>query len=170
MLTNRCDSARGRTFNRRHRPNCVLRRDDVTHAPTRHRVSFGKPVQGDGALCHAGKRAHRNMFKRVVYKLAVNLIGDNDEVVLNGKLGNRLGILPRNNAARRVAWRDQQQRFRLRRDALLNLLGAQVETVLGVGRHRHAHAARVMNRFVIGGVARVGHEDFVAWVEQGAHD
>ena len=48
--------------------------------------------------------------------------------------------------------------------------GTQVEVVLGVGGHEHHLGPGLVDRLVVARVARVGHQDLVAGVEQRLHE
>ena len=110
------------------------------------------------------------MLLAAVREVAVDLVGDDDEVVLLGEGGNREQVLARHDGARRVVRVADEQHLRLWRHVLLELVRRDAELILDLGRHGDGLAAREDRAGLIGDVARLRDEDFVARREDGAHD
>ena len=110
------------------------------------------------------------MLRAVEDELLVNLVRDDDEIVFDGEVRDGAQMGGGDDCGGRIARRDEQDRLRARRDARCHFLRTKVEIVLLPRRHGHDDATGAANRGVIRTVARVGHEDFIAGIEEGLHD
>ena len=156
--------------NLRHSADERLVAERVADAPARHRVGLREAVEEDRALLHAGQRGEADVLLAAVREVAVDLVGDDDEVVLLGEGGDSEEVLARHDGARRVVRVADEQHLRFRRHVLLELVWRDAELVLNLGRHGDGLAAREDRAGLIGDVARLRDEDFVARREDGAHD
>ena len=154
----------------RHGADEGLVAERVADAPARHRVGLGEAVEEDRALLHAGQGREADVLLAAVRQVAVDLIGDDDEVVLLGKGRDGQEVLARHDGARRVVRVADEQRLRLGRHVLLELIRRDAELVLNLGRYGDGLAAREDRAGLVGDVARLRDEDFVAGGEDGAHD
>ena len=113
----------------RHRGDQLLRADRIAHAPAGHRVRLRKTVDDDRALLHAVDRGDRDVRRAAVGQLAVDLIGQDDQVVLLHDLRDRLQIRAAHDGAGRVVRVQEDEGLRLFRDRAFQLLGRQAEFV-----------------------------------------
>ena len=110
------------------------------------------------------------MLLAAVREVAVDLVGDDDEVVLLGEGRDGQEVLARHDGARRVVRVADEQHLRLWRHVLLELVRRDAELILDLGRHGDGLAAREDRAGLIGDVAWLWDEDLIARREDGAHD
>lgn len=122
-----------------------------------------------GALAHAGQGRDALHARVVVGELGIDLVGDDDQVVLDRQRAELLDLRRRDDHARRVRRVDEAQDARVRREHLLDALGGEREAVLLVGRHGDDPAVGEFHRLMVGVVARRGDDDLVAGVHQRQH-
>jgi hypothetical protein len=101
-----------------------------------------------------------------VDEAAVDFITDDYEVVLYGQPGDLLQLVALDDGAGGVVRVAQQNDLGARRNGLRNRLGLDLEAVLDVCPHGHNHAARQHDIGLVSNVAGVGHDHFVAGIEQ----
>ena len=80
----------------------VDRHRAVAEPPAGHRVGLREAVEDDRALRHAGHGRDRDVLA-LVDDLAVDLVGEDDQVVLDRELGDPLDVGAGQDAAGRVA-------------------------------------------------------------------
>ena len=102
-------------------------------------------------------------------QLGVDLIGNDQDVMLDRQFRDLADYLGGRHRAGWVVGRDHDEHARLVGDAFLDLVHVQREIVLLEGRHRDRHAAAEMHGGVIGGEARRGDQNLVALLHQAEH-
>ena len=113
-----------------HRYYELFRRGGVAYAPACHRVCFREAVKRHRALRHSGKRGDARLLLPVVDEALVNFVGYDEQVVFLRKRGYPLELCARQDAARRVARREQDYSLGARRYLRAHLLKARLEAVL----------------------------------------
>ena len=109
------------------------------------------------------------MFHAAVGEVAVDFVGDDDEIVLFGEGGDFLKVILRHDGACRVVWVADQKRLRSLRHVRLKFFGCDAEVVFELCGDGHGLAARKGHAGLVGDVARLGNQDFIAGREYGAH-
>ena len=92
------------------------RHDRVAHPPAGHRERLGEAVEDDRPLGHPGQRGDRDVLGAVVQDPAVDLVGEDPQVVLDGERGDPLEVAAGQHAAGRVGRRVDDEDARPRRD------------------------------------------------------
>src|SRR5262249_36591898 len=92
--------------------------DGVADAPTRDRVGLRDPGDGDGALGHARQRGDGNVLSAVVDDVLVDLVGDGEQVVAEGQIGDLLQLRRREDLAGGVVGAVEDDGPRARGDRL----------------------------------------------------
>ena len=108
------------------------------------------------------------MLHAVVAQLAVDLIGQHDQVVLDAELGDAFEILLRRDRAGRVGREIEHQHAALRRDRGGEFLRFQREAVLLAGLDRHRLAVGHDDARTVGNVAGLVVDHLFARIEQRA--
>ena len=129
---------------------------------------FGKSVEEDGALAHARIREDAGVFPAVVEKFGVDLIADDDEVVFDGEAGDFLQFLRRFDGAGGIGGEIQHEDFRLVRERRFDIAGHEGEVVFRAGGDGDGNPVGHGDAGVVGDVAGLVVDDFVARVEEGA--
>ena len=140
-------------------------RADPADPPARHRVRLGEATEHDGALPRAGQRAEAGV-RAGVGEPVVDLVGDEVEVVLLGERHQRLERGAGLHGAGRVGRRPDQDGLGTCRDRGGHRGGVDGEIVLPGRRHPHRDAAGEPHTRLVGDVAGLGDDHFVAGVEQ----
>ena len=143
------------------------RRDDrIAEAPAGHRKGLGKAVEDDRPLRHPGQRRDGHVLGTVVQDPAVDLVGQDPQVVADGELGDPLDIGPGQDAASRVGRRVDDQDPRPRRDQRRKLVHVEAEVIGHPDRDRHRRRADESRQGLIDGIARIRDQDLVARVHE----
>ena len=140
----------------------------VAHAPSGHREGLAEAVQRDRALRHAGQGRDAERLA-LVLQAAVDLVGEDDEIVLHRELGEPLDVLVRQDGSGRVVRRVEDEQPRARRDQRGDLLDVHPEVVRLAQRGGDRRAADVARHRLVDREARVRVDDLVAVVDQGEH-
>ena len=82
-------------------------------APAGHGVRLGETAQGDRALLHAGQRGDRGVLEAAVDEAVVDLVGDHDQIVAAGDVGEGFQRRALEHRAGGVRGIGDQQRFGL---------------------------------------------------------
>ena len=133
----------------------------IADAPARHGVGLGEAVQENRALLHAGQRGKRRVLHAAVGEVAVDFIGDDDEVVLFSEGGDLLKVVLRHDGARRVVRVADQKRLRALRHVRLEFLGRDAEVVFKLRGDGYGLASCKCHAGLIRDVARFGNQDFI---------
>ena len=72
-----------------HGSDDLRRAKGVADAPAGHGVGFGETVEKKGALFHPGQSGEADVRFAAIREVAVNFIGDDDEIVRFGEAGDR---------------------------------------------------------------------------------
>jgi hypothetical protein len=97
----------------------------------------------------------------------VDLVGNHQQVVPLGHLGQRLQVFPRHDGARGIVRVPDQQDLGARGDERFDRLGPHLKRMLHPGREGNGRAAGEYHFRLIGDEAGRGDDDFVAGVEHG---
>ena len=151
-----------------HRDYQILRRGRVAYAPARHRVGLREAVERHGALRHSGQRGDARLLLSVVDETLVNFVGYHEQVVFIRERRYRLELRARQDAAGRVAGREQDYGLGARRYLRAHLLKARLEAVLLGQRVRDWLRAEERGDVEIIYPDRVGYQQLVALVEHRA--
>ncbi|MNH04300.1 hypothetical protein D3C79_635910 [compost metagenome] len=127
-------------------------------------MGLGQAVDRRRALGHARQAAGADVLA-VVQQLAVDLIGDQPQVMGNAQLGQRLPGSARQAGAGGVVRAVQGQGAGLAGDARGDIFGLDPEAVLRAHRHRDHRGATGAEHRLIGDVHGLGDNHFVAGVE-----
>ncbi len=146
------------------RVDVLVPRGQATDARAARRKALGDRVDEDRVLGELGER-HDADGLALVHQLPIGLVGDDEEVVLQRKLGQPLDLVVPVPDACRIRGVGEEDRPRPRGDEALDLLRwRKVKAVLDAGGNGHDPVA-VHGR--VSGVVRVerlGDQDFVAWI------
>ena len=136
-------------------------------APAGHGVGLGGAAHQDGAgldlLAQGGEGDELLVVKD---QLAVHLVGDDVQVVVQADLGDVLQVLPAVDHAGGVGGAVEHQGLGLGGDGGLELLRGQVEAVLLRGGDDHGHAADHFNEFIVAHPIGGGQNHLVAGVDE----
>ena len=132
-----------------------------------HGPGFGKAVQIDGAFAHAGNFQNAGV-RLIIGELAVDFVGDDDEVVLDGEFGNLPNLFLRQGGSGRVGRVVEHQQFGFLADLFLQRFAGEFEVVLFGGFYSNGYAMSKDDDGIIRDVARLVIEHFVAGFNQGA--
>src|SRR5215210_5836617 len=125
-------------------------------------------MQENRAFTHAGQGRDGGVLRAVVGELAVNLVGEHDEVVLNAQRGNPPEFLGGLRRARWIAREIEHQHFRRGCDFPFQLARGEPEVVFRKGRHRDWNAVREHNARTVADVTWLVVEHLFTKVEQRA--
>ena len=127
-------------MNLHHRLTQWSRSARIAKAPAGHGKGLAEAVQQDRALTHAGKLHDALVLTAIVQQLAVDLVGEDQQIMLHRQRGDLRQLLMRHDAARRIRGKVQRDDLRLRRDRLLHILGHQRKFILFTGLHHDWNA------------------------------
>ncbi len=116
-------------MNLHHRLAQRCRSAGVAKTPAGHGEGLAEAVQQDGALAHPGILDDALVLTSVVKQLAVDLVGEDDQVVLHGQRGDFFQLRFRHDAAGGIRGEVHRQDLGLRRDGLFHILGHEGEFV-----------------------------------------
>ena len=142
------------------------RHDRVAKPPAGHGEGLAEAVEDDRPLRHPGQRPDRDMLLSVVQDPAVDLIGEDDEIVADRQVGDGLQVGSGQDAARRVRRGVDDEHPRPRRDEGRELVEIDPEVVLHPDRHGNRRRTDEPGQGFVDRVARVRDEDLVAGVDQ----
>src|ERR1017187_8745880 len=115
---------------------------------------------------HTRQRGDGAVFAGVG-ELAVDLVGQHQQIVVNADTGDFLDFFGGQRGSRRVGREIQHDRFGVRRDGGRNVFGGQREFILDTGTDRFGNAVHQPDTRVIRDVARLVIEDFFAGIDDG---
>ncbi|MNJ41344.1 hypothetical protein D3C77_362640 [compost metagenome] len=145
------------------------RADHPAHSPTGHGMRLGQAVEGRRAFSHTRQAAGADVLA-FVQQFAVDLIGDQPQVMSDAQLSQGLPGAARQACTRRVVRAVQGQRAGAWADARGDILRAYAKTVLRAHRHRHhCRPASAEHRFV-GDIHRLGDNHLIPRIEQALGD
>ena len=137
--------------------------------PTRHGMGFRQAVDHDGALCKTRQGSRRNMLASVKQRAAVNLIGNQPEIMRLADLTQGHQVVTAIGCTGRVVGRVDHDRTRAWRHHGLNVSGVEMEVPFcPQGGMHHGRTGGLHDRF-IGDINRLGHNHLVT-VTGNAHD
>ena len=141
ILRGRIRAEDGVLMNLHHRVGERRRGAGVADAPAGHRERLRKAVQEDAALAHAGQRRDADVLRAVVGQLAVDFIGEHDEIVLDAE-PRRSFPAPRGVCVAPVGLHGKLSisTFDARCDFRLQRFGGEPEVVFRACRHRDGDA------------------------------
>ena len=102
---------------------------------------------------------------RLVGQCAVNLIGEDIQIMVHAEFCDRLEILARHDRSCRIVRERQNQDLRLRRVSGLEFLECQLELIFFLHLDNHRHAACQNRTRFIGNVARLRNDDLISRIE-----
>jgi len=146
----------------------VVRAAGKADAPAGHGESLGKSMQKKRALLHAGKGGDGMMRQIVVGELAVDFVGEDDQIVLHGKGGDLCQLIGGHDSPGGVGRETEHQDARAGRDGLFQVGGAEHKFILGAGRDRDRLASGQRDARAVGDITWLVVEHLVARIEQGA--
>ena len=120
-------------------------------------------------IAHLVDLRHGERLHAVIDDGVIRLVGENPQVMLLHDLRNRAHIRLAHHRTRRVAGGVDDNRLRLRRDALLDVGRRHVEAVLLVSRHRHGNRAHDLRLTIVVGKARIRDQNLIARIQQRQH-
>ena len=97
----------------------------------------------------------------------VNLVDQRDATVRTHHLGNAAHFVGVDGGARGVGWRSQQHTPRAWPPCGTHLLGIELKALFCRGGQQHCLALGGAHKMAVAGVAGVGHQHFVARIDQG---
>jgi hypothetical protein len=151
-----------------HRLDDRLRRAGITEAEAGHREGLGKPVQQDRPLAHSRQRGDGNVRLIVVAEFAVDLIGEHDQVVLDGEFRDAFEVLARGAGTGRVGREIEHQHPRFGVMAFASASGFSENPSSLVVTTGDRHAMGHDDARTVGNIARLVVNHLVAGIEQGA--
>ena len=139
--------------------------DHPAAAEAAHDVALGKTVGGDDHPV-GRERGGGIVLHAVHHKTVIDLVGEDQKVVFAGHLNDILKHFLRIDGAGRVVGVDDDDGARFRRNLFAHISDVGVPVVLLVAGIKHGLAAGDIGRVGPQGIARRGHQHFVALVEQ----
>ena len=122
-------------------------------------ISFGEGVEGEGAFLAAGGRGGRaDVFEFVVDEEVVDVIGEDDEIMLDGDAEHFAHVGGRDDVGGRIIGGDQQEGARFIADSGADIGRIGTEVVFGEGLHFDLDAAGEGEGIGVGIVVGFGHE------------
>ena len=140
----------------------------IAETPAGHGEGFAEAVEEHGALSHAGVFDDALVLASVVKQLAVDLIGEDEQIVLHGKGGDLFQLLRGHDAAGGIRGEVQRDDLGLRRDGFLHIGGHEGEVVFLTRVHHDGHAVGHLDAGAVADVAGLVVDDFVARIQNGA--
>ena len=140
----------------------------IADTKPRHRVGFRETVQHNRAFLHAGKRREAGV-RPFVGEIAINFIGNDDEIMFLDKFGNLRQLVFRHHRARRIVRITDQKHFRLRRDFFFQRRDRQFEIIFFIRRDEDRRAARKLHAGRIRHIRGVRNEHLIARIQKRGH-
>ena len=106
-----------------HRLDDVSRTAGITDAPSGHGKGLGESVQKERPFLHPRKCGDGVMWQLIVGELAIDFIGQDDEIMLHGEGSNFFEFLQRHDSTGGIRREIQHQHAGLQRDSLLKIRG-----------------------------------------------
>ena len=136
-------------------------------APTGHIEVFREAVDADDALAQAIGQGQCAVAKAFVKAQAqVDFVEDGHAATVSHGRGNALQGVAVDRGPCGVGWRGQQHATRGGAPGGGDVLGAELEALIGAAGQQHRLPTGGLHELAVAGVAGVGHEDFVALVDQ----
>src|SRR5262249_42380540 len=142
-----------------HHPEQRSRPQEIADPPPRHGVLLGEGVDRHRAVREAGERAEAHVADVAVDERLVGLVGNEEEIVTEGQVGDGVEEIARVHATGRVGGGVDEQGAGAWRDGGGDGGGGGEVAVLGIGGNVHGHATGQDDLAHEVGVARVGHDD-----------
>ena len=139
-----------------------LGRADVAESPARHGERLGEAADDDGTLSHTLERRHGAELDAVVDQLAVDLVREDDEVVLEDDGRELFEVALLHDGAGGVVGEGDEDRFGAGGDRLRDLIDVELELVLDEALHADGGGAGEGDEGRIAHEARLGDEHLVA--------
>ena len=158
----------GVLVNFHHRLDDVRWTATVADPPAGHGKGLGKSMQENGPLLHARQDGYGVMGDPVVGKLAVDLVGDDDEVVFSGKGGDPFEFFQRHDGTGRVGREVKHQDAGPVGDGALQIGCAEHKAFRRSGCHGHRFSSSKRDARSIRDVAGLVVENLVARIQQGS--
>ena len=136
----------------------------IADAEARHRVSFGKTVQENGAFPHSRNRGDGRVVA-VESQLGINFVGNDEHVFFDGELGDLFEQFPRRGAAGRIRREVNQKSLYSGLPGFAKGFDCDGEFVFRLCFHGDGFRVAKFNRRAIRNVARLVVDDFVARIE-----
>ncbi|MNL32673.1 hypothetical protein D3C87_1545380 [compost metagenome] len=140
------------------------RRHHPADTPAGHGVGFRQAVEGRGALGHARQARRADVFA-FEQQFAVDLIGNQPQVVADAQLSQGGPGAARQTRAGRVVRAVQCQRPGARSDARGDIFGQHAKAVFRAYGHRHHHGTASTEYRFVGDVHGLGDDHFVTRIE-----
>ena len=146
----------------------VSRPDHPAHAPARHGVRLGDPVDHDAAVGELGDgHGHGTELRVAVDQVFVDLVGDDPDPPFHRPLADRLDLGRGVDRAAGVGRGHEDQRLGLVGDELVELSHAGAVAGGLVGRDLDHDAPAQVHHLGVRGPERCGQQYFVTAVQQG---
>lgn len=149
-----------------HTVDDLRRGRDKADAPAGHRIGLREAVDNDRALLHAWERGNAGRLFPGVEQGVVDVIGDNQQVVLDGQLCDLCQRLARHDRAGGVVRGVDHQRLGVRRNELFDGLRLHFKIMLQIRGNADCRAVAVRNLRNVVQPLRVLDQDLVALVQQ----
>ena len=143
-------------------------RASIPDAEPGHGESLGKAVQEDRALLHSRQRGDGDVLGVVVGQFAVNLVGEDHEVVLDAKRRDLRQLLAGLRAAGWVGREIEHQHAAAGCDLRGDGFRRDAELVFRTGGDRHGNAVGEDDARVVAHITRLVVEHFIAGIQDGA--
>ena len=144
-----------------------LRRHGVAQPPTGHGKGLGKAIDINAALLHAGHGNDGNMVFPAVGQLGINLVGDDEQVVLQDDRHQLFQVFLFHDGAGRIVGVGDEQGLGFRRDGRFQFLRLQAEIVFLLQVDGHRNAAGHAHAGLVGNEAGLGQDHLVAGLHRG---
>ena len=141
----------------------------IAQAPAGHRVGLGETVQGDGAFLHARQGSDAEGFRSIIAQPFIDFIRDDHDVILDGDVGQFFQHLFGQDPAGGIAGGDQDQGFGLGGDLTADFVQVQLVVIFFFQGIENGDGTQQFGDVFIIQPARVGHQDFVPFVQDGFH-
>ena len=140
----------------------------VAETPAGHRVGLGEAVDGDGQVVEIlAERGDGDVLGLAIDELFVNLVGKDDDVLLERDFTEGAEFLLGVNRAGRVAGRVDDDHLGGRGHGFLELLGSHFPTGGFLGFHDHRHTAGETDHFRVGNPEGRRDDHLVAFLDHG---
>ena len=149
-----------------HAVDDLRRGRDKADAPAGHGIGLREAVDNDRALLHAREGRNAGGFFPSVEQCVVDVVGDHQQIVLDGQLRDLRHRLARHDGAGGVVRSVDHQRLGVRRDELFDGLRLHFKVVRQIRGNADGRAVAVRDLRHVVQPLRVLDQDLVALVQQ----
>ena len=140
----------------------------ITETPSCHGIGLGKTVDKNRSLLHSRQRCNGCM-RIFISQFTVNFITDNENIMFDTELCNRLQIFFRHNGACRIVRERQYQNLCLWCNRSFQFFCCQFKFIFFLKINNHRHTIRQYNARLIRNITWLRNNDLFTGIEHGTH-